>query len=411
MSIEIKVPSAGESVTSGLLASWLKDDGAAVAEGEELFELETDKATLAVPSPAAGTLKRHVTAGTEVAVGSIVGEIMETGAAAKPAEKPAPVAASQARAAPLSPAVRRIVEEGRLDATAISGSGKDGRITKEDALRAADTASAPKPPPAASGVPPASPLTPTATYGASSSGKPGPGGLVGDRQTRVPMTTIRRRIAERLVAAKQASAHLTTFNEVDMSRVAGLRSQYRESFEAKHGVKLGFMSFFVAAAVEALKEFPLVNATVDGEDIVYNNFYDVGVAVASERGLVVPVIRDADRLTLAQIEGRILDLAKRARDKKLTVDEISGGTFTITNGGVFGSLLSTPIPNYPQSAILGMHTIQKRPVAVDDQVVVRPMMYVALTYDHRIIDGQGAVSFLVRIKQLVESPERLLLQV
>jgi len=445
MSVEIKVPSAGESVTSGLLATWLKEDGATVAEGEELFEFETDKATIAVPAPAAGVLKHAAAAGSEVEVGRVVGEIV-TGAAVSSAAVAPPAAPAAAREGgasgaatgaagngksgepPLSPAVRRVVEENRLDAAAILGTGKAGRITKEDALAAAEAARAGGQAAARGGgaPPPGQPAS-----GAIASARPavgqaaprsgGPAGalpaasrltrVAGERQSRVPMTTIRKRIAENLVRAKQQAAHLTTFNEIDMSAVMELRSRYKDSFEQRHGVRLGFMSFFVKASVEALSELPAVNAQVDGESILYNNYYDIGVAVASERGLVVPVIRDADALSFAEIERSIADLAARARDKRLTVDDLSGGTFTITNGGIFGSLLSTPIPNYPQSAILGMHTIQKRPVVVNDTIVIRPMMYVALTYDHRVVDGQGAVSFLVRIKQLIEDPERLLLEV
>ena len=411
MSVEIKVPSAGESVTSGLLATWLKEDGATVAEGEELFEFETDKATIAVPAPAAGVLKQRAAAGSEVEVGRVVGEIVTIAGNGKSVE---PL---------LSPAVRRVVEENRLDAGTILGTGKAGRITKEDALAAVETARAgsQSAPGAAASAKAAvgQPAASTARTGGLAAGVPA-GGLpaaarqpraAGERQSRVPMTTIRKRIAENLVRAKQQAAHLTTFNEIDMSAVMELRSRYKDSFEQRHGVRLGFMSFFVKASVEALKELPAVNAQVDGESILYNNYYDIGVAVASERGLVVPVVRDADALSFAGIERSIADLAARARDKRLTVDDLSGGTFTITNGGVFGSLLSTPIPNYPQAAILGMHTIQKRPVVVSDAIVIRPMMYVALTYDHRIVDGQGAVSFLVRIKQLIEDPERLLLEV
>ncbi len=452
MSVEIKVPSAGESVTSGLLAAWLKEDGATVAEGEELFEFETDKATIAVPAPAAGVLKQLAAAGTDVEVGRVVGEIVTTAGAAGTSAAGAPTAAKEGGVRPaaagssgngksapraegvrgaggepvLSPAVRRVVEENRLDPGTIRGTGKAGRITKEDALAAVETArtgggptgEAPDrgaaPPQEAAGLPssisgraPASePPAGVARAGAQAAARSAR--AAGERQSRVPMTTIRKRIAENLVRAKQQAAHLTTFNEIDMSAVMELRSRYKDTFEQRHGVRLGFMSFFVKASVEALSELPAVNAQVDGESILYNNYYDIGVAVASERGLVVPVIRDADALSFAEIERSIADLAARARNKRLTVDDLSGGTFTITNGGVYGSLLSTPILNPPQSAILGM---QKRPVVVNDAIVIRPMMYVALTYDHRIVDGQGAVSFLVRIKQLIEDPERLLLEV
>ena len=434
MSVEIKVPSAGESVTSGLLATWLKEDGATVAEGEELFEFETDKATIAVPAPAAGVLKQRASAGSEVEVGRVVGEIVTVAGAAGSSAAGAPPAAKEGGAGRsatgtagngksaeplLSPAVRRVVEENRLDAGTILGTGKAGRITKEDALAAVEVARAggqSVPGTAAAKATVGQPTGSTGDLGGGSPASAHPAAVrsaraAGERQSRVPMTTIRKRIAENLVRAKQQAAHLTTFNEIDMSAVMELRSRYKDTFEQRHGVRLGFMSFFVKASVEALRELPAVNAQIDGESILYNNYYDIGVAVASERGLVVPVVRDADALSFAEIERSIADLAVRARNKRLTVDDLSGGTFTITNGGVFGSLLSTPIPNYPQAAILGMHTIQKRPVVVNDAIVIRPMMYVALTYDHRIVDGQGAVSFLVRIKQLIEDPERLLLEV
>lgn len=432
MSIEIIVPAAGESVSTGVLAAWLKEEGAAVNEGEELFELETDKATLAVPAPASGILRRSVAEGTEVAVGGVVGMIDTEAAAAGPSPKAggaasdgatAPASSSAGPAAPtarngamespaLSPAVRRIVEESKLEPQALTGTGKGGRITKEDALEAASAqaASGASRPAAAR---PATDVAATRAGGAPPPARPSTAAALhrNRSQERVPMTTIRRRIAEHLALANQEAAYLTTFNEIDMSRVMALRSEYRDAFEKKHGVRLGFMSFFVKASCLALAEYPTINAFLDGNDVVYNHYYDVGVAVSSERGLVVPVIRDADALSFAEIERTIADMATRVREKRITVDELSGGTFTITNGGVFGSLMSTPIPNYPQSAILGMHTIQKRPVAIDDQVAIRPMMYVALSYDHRIVDGQGAVSFLVRIKQYVENPERLILGV
>ncbi|HUZ17562.1 MAG TPA: 2-oxoglutarate dehydrogenase complex dihydrolipoyllysine-residue succinyltransferase [Spirochaetia bacterium] len=429
MSVQITVPQAGESVSTGVLAAWLKEDGAAVNEGEELFELETDKATLAVPAPASGTLKHSVAEGTEVAVGSVVGEIMTDGASAK---APAAGVQSAAAAAPpaasveaskngsqegstLSPAARRVAEENHLSESVLHGTGKGGLVTKEDALRAAELsrerqvqtaapqAAAPQPAKAAAKA------TPAPAKAAPTAARPVAAGE--RRQERVAMTMIRRRIAEHLVQGKQEAAYLTTFNEIDMSHVMALRTQYRDQFESRHGIKLGFMSFFVKASCQALAEYPEINAYLEGSDIVYNRYYDIGVAVSSERGLVVPVVRDAEALSFAEVEQKIADLAGRVREKRITVDELSGGTFTITNGGIFGSLLSTPIPNFPQSAILGMHSIQKRPIAVDDQVVVRPMMYVALSYDHRIVDGHGAVSFLVRIKQLVENPERLLLEV
>lgn len=439
MSVEITVPSAGESVASGILATWLKGDGEMVSEGDELFELETDKATLAVPAPATGTLKQKAKEGEEVSVGSVVGEIFAGapaestdrekepspagGAATPTAESAAKLAGESAtkpagtageatpfdgngakEAAVLSPAVRRIVDENKLDAASIEGTGKGGRITKGDALKKVEEERA-RPAAAPAAAAPPAPASP-----GGSSPQVSPAGA-GGQQERVAMSTIRKRIAEHLVRGKQEAAHLTTFNEIDMSNVMALRSRYREAFESKHGIKLGFMSFFIKASCEALAELPAINAYIDGDDIIYNNFYDVGVAVSSDRGLVVPVLRGADKMSFAEIEQQIADKAKRVREKRITVDELSGGTFTITNGGIFGSLLSTPIPNFPQSAILGMHTIQKRPIAVGEDVVVRPMMYVALTYDHRIVDGREAVTFLVRIKEYVENPERLLLEV
>ncbi len=387
MKEQVLVPSVGESITSGILSSWIKKQGEQVEEGEDLFELETDKATVAVPAPAEGLLQILVEEGQEVEIGQVVATL-EVRAAAEglPAEtEPAKAEPSkseptkvQAGTQRLSPAVRRIVREHGLRVEDIQASGPKGRITKEDALRAVK----------------AKESTPSA-----------------ERQTRVPMNRLRRTIAERLIQARQQTALLTTFNEIDMESVIAVRGRYRESFEKKYGVRLGFMSFFIKACCQALQSFPVVNAMIDGEQIVYNNYYDIGVAVSTERGLVVPVIRDADRMSFAEIEKAILDLAQRARDKKIAPDELAGGTFTITNGGIFGSLLSTPLPNYPQSAVLGMHAIQKRPIAVGEEVVVRPMMYVALSYDHRLIDGREAVQFLVAVKSLVEDPRRLLLDV
>lgn len=413
MSVEITVPAAGESVSSGVLATWLKGDGEAVSEGEELFELETDKATLAVPSPASGKLKQKAKEGDEVTVGSVVGLIVSEESAAIDTATAATVNGTGGAASvpALSPAVRRIVDENNLDPASIEGTGKGGRITKEDALRTVEARSV------GESVRPSSSKE-ESTIARAPSAMPSPvprkqtdNVKVNGRQERIPLSTIRRRIAERLVQGKLEAAHLTTFNEIDMSNVIALRSRYRDAFQSKHGVKLGFMSFFVKAGCEALRELPTINAYLEGGDIVYNNFYDIGVAVSSDRGLVVPVLRDADGMSFSEIERQIADKAKRVREKKMTLDELTGGTFTITNGGVFGSLLSTPIPNFPQSAILGMHTIQNRPMAVDEQIVIRPMMYVALTYDHRIVDGRGAVTFLVRIKEYIENPERLLLEV
>lgn len=375
-SVRIEVPSVGESVKEGVLTSWLVKEGGHVHEGEELFELETDKATMAVPSPGTGILRIGVKEGSEVKIGQSVGEI-EAAPAAIPGSAPA-----SAPPAPLSPAVRRIVEEKRLDPGAIPGTGKGGRLTKADVLAAAAT---PRPAPSA---PP-----------------------VASRQHREHMSLLRKTMARRLVEAKTATAHLTTFGEVDMERVLALRSAHQEAFQARHGIKLGLMSFFIKASCQALLEYPVVNAMIDGEDVVYNDVRDIGVAVSTERGLVVPVIRGADARSFAELEKTLAELASRARERKILPDELAGGTFTITNGGVFGSLLSTPIINYPQSAILGMHAIQKRPVVVDDAIVARPMMYLALSYDHRLIDGREAVAFLSRVKALCEAPERMLLEV
>ena len=423
MAVPIKVPPVGESITEGTLARWLKKDGDRVRADEPLFELETDKATGEVPSPAAGTLHITVREGETVAIGAVVGEV-EEGAAARPEPqppaptappkadarpeppKPPPRPAPSAEEAPLSPAVRQLAAARGLDVRQIPGTGRGGRVTKEDVLNyleqrpddregAAPPAPAPEPRPAAVKVPPAA---------------PGPA-RDGRSETRQRMTGIRQRIAERLVAAQQAAAILTTFNEVDLSAVMALRAKYKEEFQKKHGVGLGFMGFFVRAAVAALEAFPLVNSRIEGSDIVTPDYCDVGVAVSTDKGLMVPVLRNAERLSFAEIERGIAELAEKARAGKVTVADLQGGTFTITNGGVFGSLLSTPILNPPQSAILGMHAIQKRPVAVDDQVVVRPMMYLALSYDHRLIDGREAVSFLVLVKKAVENPERLLLDV
>lgn len=405
MKEDILVPSVGESITSGILTSWIKKEGEQVEEGEDLFELETDKATVAVPAPADGILHILIEEGQEVEIGQVVGDLTvgEGAPAAAPAAESAPAAAplSAQTAEPsgpagpvdLSPAVRRVVKEHGLSIAELEGTGPKGRITKEDVLRAAEAKKQGAAPPvdAAGGQRAAAPTA--------------------ERQTRVAMSRLRQTIANRLVQARQEIALLTTFNEINMEKVAALRKQYGESFEKKHGVRLGFMSFFVKAVCRALQRFPAVNAMIEGQEIVYNNFYDIGVAVSTDRGLVVPVLRDADAMSFAEIEKNILDLAARAREKKIAPDELAGGTFTITNGGVFGSLLSTPLPNYPQTGILGMHAIQKRPIAVDDQVVIKPMMYVALSYDHRLIDGREAVQFLATIKSLIEDPQALLLDV
>jgi 2-oxoglutarate dehydrogenase E2 component (dihydrolipoamide succinyltransferase) len=406
---DIKVPSVGESVTEGVLSRWIKKSGDYVKSGEALFELETDKAAQEVPAPASGVLTASVKEGTTVNIGSVVGTI-DTSVAA-PAGSPAAgavagagaaaaaTAATGAASAHLSPAVAYQVAEKGVDVASVTPTGPGGRITKGDVLAAAESKSA-------------APATPSAPAPAPATAPAAPVALSAERAaTRQKMPTIRQRIAQRLVEAQQTAAILTTFNEVDMSRVMDLRAKYKDSFQKKHGIGLGFMSFFVKATTEALQAFPAVNAQIDGTDMIFHNYCDVGVAVSTERGLMVPILRSAEKLSFAGIESGIADYAKKARENKISVNDLQGGTFTITNGGVFGSLLSTPILNPPQSAILGMHSIKKRPVVVDDQIVIRPMMYLALSYDHRIIDGKEAVSFLVRIKELIEDPERLMLAV
>ena len=396
MKQEVKVPEIGESVTGGILTAWLKEDGELVNEGDELFELETDKATLSVPSPSTGVLAVEMPPDSEVEVGQIIAYLDTEAAAEKEPVRSAPPASSDTSGTQepsLSPAVRRIVDEHSLDLKNLRGTGPKGRITKADALRVVegkrwlenkpDT-------PAPADIPASADIAPR-------------------RTTREKMSPLRRRIAERLVQVKQTTALLTTFNEIDMSRVVAIRAKYRDSFQETHGVRLGFMSFFVKACCSALEAFPAVNAYLEEDEIVYHHYCDIGVAVSSERGLIVPVIRSADQKSFAQIESEIRSFAQRAAEKKVMVDELTGGTFTITNGGVFGSLLSTPILNPPQTAILGMHAIQKRPVAVDDSIEIRPMMYVALSYDHRVIDGREAVSFLKKVKTAVEDPGELLL--
>jgi 2-oxoglutarate dehydrogenase E2 component (dihydrolipoamide succinyltransferase) len=401
MTVDIKVPSLGESITEATVARWFRNPGEAVVADEPLVTLETDKVAVEVPAPVSGRLERiAVQTGATVKVNGVLGAIAE-GEAARAAPKPkaatpTPAAATripdeQPPAAMLSPAVRRLVAEAKVDPNAVPPSGKGGRIVKADVLSYLDkagekAAKTPAPAPA--------PKTPRPAH---------------PREERVRMTRLRRTIADRLKEAQHTAAMLTTFNEVDMSAVNAMRAKYKDTYEQRHGVKLGLMSFFVRAVVMALRDIPSVNAQIDGEDIVFKNHYDIGVAVSAPQGLVVPILRDADALPFAEIEKRIADLAKRARDGKLTLEEIQGGTFTITNGGVFGSLLSTPILNPPQSGILGMHKIENRPVALGDQVVVRPMMYVALTYDHRLVDGREAVTFLVRVKECIEQPDRLLL--
>lgn len=403
MATEIKVPTLGESVTEATVARWLKKVGDAINVDDPLVELETDKVTLEVNAQAAGTLAEIVAAeGANVAVGALLGVIgAGSGAAPAPAAAaPAPAVAAAAptpaavQSAPVMPAAAKIAADNGIDTGAIAGTGKDGRVTKGDVLAAIDTPKAAAPAPAPKAAP--APSGPRAKA---------------DREERVRMTRLRQRIAERLKEAQNTAAMLTTFNEVDMTNVIAMRNQLKDAFEKKHGVKLGFMSFFVKACLVALKELPAVNAEIDGTDLVYKNYYDIGVAVGTPQGLVVPVVRDADKLSFAGVEKTIGELGKKARDGKLSMEDLSGGTFTISNGGVYGSLMSTPILNTPQSGILGMHKTMDRAVVVNGKVEVRPMMYLALSYDHRIIDGREAVTFLVRVKECIENPERILLDV
>ncbi len=396
MTIEIRVPQLPESVADAVLVAWRKQPGEAVSRDESLADLETDKVVLEVPAPAAGVIKEFkVQPGATVKSGDLLAIFEEGAAVVAPAKssksaKSAPVAATvapAASAAKLGPAARRLVEENQVDPAAVAGSGRDGRITKADVAAHVAREVAPAAAPAAG---------PVAVPGARA-------------EQRVPMTRLRLRIAERLLQAQQNAALLTTFNEIDLTAIGELRARHKDRFEKEHGVKLGFMSFFVKASIEALRKYPVMNAAVDGNDIIYHEYYDIGVAVSTDRGLVVPVLRNAETLGFAQIERKINDYGVRARAGGLALEELQGGTFTITNGGVFGSMLSTPILNAPQSAILGMHKIQDRPVAVDGQVVVRPIMYLAVTYDHRIIDGREAVQFLVAIKDALEDPGRMLI--
>jgi len=403
---DIMTPALGESVTEATVARWTKKPGEAVRKDEILVELETDKVSLEVAAPSDGVLESiSAEEGATVEPGAVLGRVTEGAAAAAPkpapkaeakpeAAKPAPKAEAPkpapapAAAAPLAPSAQRIVAENNLDAGAIAGTGKGGRVTKGDALAALEARAA-APAPAA-----AAPAAPREIH---------------EREERVRMTRLRQTIARRLKEAQNAAAMLTTFNEVDMTNVMALRNTYKDVFEKTHGVKLGFMSFFVKACIHALKYVPEVNAEIDGQDLIFKNHYDIGVAVGTDRGLVVPVVRDADAMSLAGVEKAIGDLGKKARDGALALEDLQGGTFTISNGGVYGSLMSTPILNAPQSGILGMHKIQDRPMAVGGQVVIRPMMYLALSYDHRIVDGQGAVTFLVKVKEAIEDPQRLLL--
>jgi len=415
---EIRVPALGESVTEATIGKWFKKPGEAVAVDEPLVELETDKVTIEVPAPAAGVLADIAAKdGDTVAVGAVLGQIKEgaggsakAAAAATPgaspptspppqsapaaAPKPAPATAKSSDA-PLAPSVRRLASESGIDAARVAGSGKDGRVTKGDMLAAIERAAA-------------APTPVAATAAAVQMRAPAPPDDAA-REERVRMTRLRQTIARRLKDAQNTAAMLTTFNEVDMGHIMALRTQYRDLFEKKHGVKLGFMGFFVRACVQALKEIPAVNAEIDGADIVYKNYYHIGIAVGTDRGLVVPVVRDCDSKSLGEIEKAIADFGRRARDGTLKIEEMQGGTFTITNGGIYGSLMSTPILNAPQSGILGMHKIVERPMVVAGKIEVRPMMYLALSYDHRLVDGREAVTFLVRVKECLEDPTRLVL--
>jgi 2-oxoglutarate dehydrogenase E2 component (dihydrolipoamide succinyltransferase) len=422
MAVEVKIPEVGESITEGFLAEWSQPDGSVVAVEDPLLVLETDKITMTVNAEHSGKLQIMVAEGETVEVGQVVATIdtdvtdaptpSEATAAPAPeavevplAEAPRPTALASVSAhdhSGLSPAVQRLVLEHELNPAAIEGTGKGGRILKGDVIRFLEgqTKETLKPAPA-----------PAAAIEKPERPRPQPVALPDQRQTRAPMSRLRQRLAERLVEVQQTAAILTTFNETDMSRVMALRAEYKEEFKKRHEIGLGFMSFFVKATVDALKTVPAVNAYIDGDEIVTNHYFDIGVAVSTDKGLVVPVVRDADRLTMAEIEASIADLAQRAQERRLELSDLTGAVFTISNGGVFGSLLSTPILNPPGSAILGMHTIQKRPVAVGDEIEIRPMMYLAMSYDHRIIDGREAVTFLKRIVECIEDPERMLLEI
>jgi len=428
MAIEIRVPTLGESVTEATVGQWFKKPGDAVKVDEPLVELETDKVTVEVPAPAAGVLGDiSVQAGETVAVGALLGHVADGSgaAAAAPAPKPEPAAEKKPVAEPVaaaaaapaggdmppSPAARKALEEAGLDTGDVQGSGKRGQILKEDVAAALEKrAPAPAPVPQSNG---------SSSQAVAYAAAPQPVPLQqmrapsvpndAAREERVKMTRLRQTIARRLKDAQNTAAMLTTFNDVDMSAVMAMRNQYKDLFEKRHGVKLGFMGFFVKACIQALKEIPAVNAEIDGTDLSYKNYYHIGVAVGTEKGLVVPVVREADRLSLAEIEAKIAEFGKRARDGRLGIEDMQGGTFTISNGGVYGSMMSTPILNAPQSGILGMHRIEERPVARKGQVVVRPMMYLALSYDHRIVDGKEAVTFLVRVKECLEDPQRFVL--
>ena len=423
MTVEVKVPSLPESVSDGTLVNWKKKPGDPVKRGENLVDLETDKVVLDIPAPADGVLGPILRQEGDIVTTGEVIATLEEGAvaqAAAPAAAPAPAAPAPAPAAPaapaaevdlegLSPAVRRLAAEHGLDVSRIPGSGRGGRVTKGDVLAHIEARKSGVPAVAAPASAPAVAVKAPAPVAASAA--PLAPDAQGRLEQRVPMTRLRARIAERLLQAKNTTAMLTTFNEINMKPVMDLRSRYKDEFEKKHGVRLGFMGFFAKAVVEALKRFPAVNGSIDGNDIVYHGYYDIGVAVSSPRGLVVPILRDVDQMSVADIEKKIGEFGKKAKEGTLTVEEMTGGTFTITNGGVFGSLMSTPILNPPQSGILGMHATKDRPVAENGQIVIRPMMYVAHSYDHRIIDGREAVTFLVAVKECIEDPARLILNV
>jgi len=398
MAIEVKIPPMGESITSGVLAKWHVKDGDLVKKDQPLFELETDKITSEGAAETAGRISLKVAVGADVKIGEVVAVIDETAKApaadSAPAASP-PAAVAAAKSDAQSPAVRRLAADTGVNPATVEGSGKGGRVTKGDMLAAAEKTPAAGAPPAAAPAPKPAPITvPT-----------------GERQTRTKMSKLRQTIAGRLVAAQHEAAMLTTFNEVDMSAVMALRAKYQEDFVKKNGVKLGFMSFFTKAVVHALREVPAVNARIDGDTVVQNNYYDISMAVSTDKGLMVPVIRDCDHLSMAEVEKAIGEAAKKARDGKIALTDLEGGVFTITNGGIFGSMLSTPILNAPQSAILGLHAINERPIALNGQVVIRPMMYLALSYDHRLVDGKQAVTFLVKVKQAIEDPSRLIIGV
>ena len=424
MTIEVKVPSLPESVSDGTLVNWKKKPGEAVKRGENLVDLETDKVVLDIPAPADGVLGEILRQeGETVTTGEVIATLVEGAAGQTAAPAPAPAAGTPAAApaAPatqpvteadldgLSPAVRRLAAEHGLDIAKVAGSGRGGRVTKADVL--AFLEGGPPAQPVAAPPAPATPARAAPAATASPVGAPTAPDAQGRLEQRVPMTRLRARIAERLLLAKNNTAMLTTFNEINMKPVMDLRNRYKDDFEKKYGVRLGFMGFFVRAVIEALKRYPAVNASIDGNDIIYHGYYDIGIAVSSPRGLVVPIMRDVDQMSLADIEKTIGEFGKKAKEGTLTVEEMTGGTFTITNGGVFGSLMATPILNPPQSGILGMHATKDRPVAENGQVVIRPMMYVAHSYDHRIIDGREAVTFLVTVKDCIEDPARLVLQV